>query len=192
MNRIGFALVDKTGAVVQTYSDTVSEDDRPAITVRIGRDLCFMSPKLGEELADGHRLVERFEDLGEAPSPFHSYTEEAVFEDGKVVSRRVYAASADMVPEVISDRQFFEAAAMLGHISKQEALDAVKTGEIPATLAAVIDAIPDEDVKFNARMRLSGAVEFHFSHPLVAQLGAALGWTPEQRADLWRLGDTLK
>lgn len=97
----------------------------------------------------------------------------------------------DPIPDVISDRQFFEALAIEGHITQAEALDAVKTGEVPSTLAGIIDNIPDEAVKFNALMRLSGAVEFRYSHPLVAMLGAAMGWTEEQRANLWRLAASL-
>lgn len=94
-------------------------------------------------------------------------------------------------PEVISDRQFFHALAIEDYITEDEALAAVKTGAIPATLEAVIDAIPVARDRFAAKMHLSGSVEFRYSHPLVAQLGAALGWSEAQRAALWRLAGSL-
>lgn len=91
----------------------------------------------------------------------------------------------DPIPKEISDRQFFQALAIAGAISKDEALDAVKTGAIPATVKSVIDTMP-ADQKFNAEMHLSGAVTFHRSHPLTSALGAALGWDGEKIDNLWR------
>lgn len=98
-----------------------------------------------------------------------------------------YVATPPSVPEIISDRQFFHGLAATAVITKQEALDAVKTGTIPAALQAFVDGIQDADAKFSAEMLLSGAVEFHRSHPLVAQVGAAQGKTDAEIDDFWRM-----
>lgn len=67
---------------------------------------------------------------------------------------------------VISDRQFFQQAAIQGFISQEDALQAVKTGFIPSALQSVINNISDPTEKFNAEMLLSGATEFRKDHPL--------------------------
>ena len=89
------------------------------------------------------------------------------------------------VPPVISDRQFFQQLALMGVITQQEALDAVKTGAIPAALQMVVDALPPS-AKFAAEMSLSGAVEFRRAHPLTSSLGVAMGWTSPEIDQLWR------
>lgn len=109
--------------------------------------------------------------------------------DGQIFTKP--SSDSGPPPEIISDRQFFHALALEDYISEDEALAAVKTGAIPATLEAVIEAIPYARERFAARMHLSGSVEFRYSHPLVAQLGAALGWSEAQRAALWRLAGSL-
>lgn len=84
------------------------------------------------------------------------------------------------VPQVISDRQFFQQAAILGVITQDEALAAVQTGAIPAVLQTVVDGITDPDQKFAATMLLSGATIFERYHPFTNAVGAALGWTSDQ------------
>lgn len=84
------------------------------------------------------------------------------------------------VPQIISDRQFFQQAAVLQIITQQEALAAVQTGAIPAILQAVVDGITDPDQKFAATMMLSGATTFERHHPFTEAVGAALGWTSAQ------------
>jgi len=91
----------------------------------------------------------------------------------------------DPVPRTISDRQFFQQLAVLNVITQQEALDAVRTGAIPAALQALIDALP-EPARFPAEMLISGAVEFRRNHDLVEYVRQALGWTSEQIDQLWR------
>mgnify|MGYP001765331423 CR=1 FL=1 len=95
------------------------------------------------------------------------------------------------VPSVISDRQFYQALAVAGLCTKAEALQAVKVGELPAQLAAIVASIPDEDMQFGTEMLLSGAVEFNRDHPLVGQVGSTLGWTDAQIDDFWRIAGTL-
>lgn len=79
----------------------------------------------------------------------------------------------------ISDRQFYQQAAIDGYISQADALAAVQTGFIPGPLQAIVDQISDADEKFNAQMILSGATTFYRDHPLTDQIGAALGMAPE-------------
>ncbi|MBX9758700.1 MAG: hypothetical protein K2Y29_07965, partial [Beijerinckiaceae bacterium] len=79
------------------------------------------------------------------------------------------------VPQSISDRQFFHALAKQGKINQDEALAAVMTGTIPATMMAIVDAIPDAAEKFDAKMFLAGAVVFDRGHPLVGVFANAMG-----------------
>lgn len=94
------------------------------------------------------------------------------------------------VPPSISDRQFFQAMALAGGITQAEALAAVRTGDIPAALAAIIAQMPAE-AKFNAEMLLSGATVFERTHALTEQLGAAMGWTSAQIDELFRMAGAL-
>ncbi|NTG22054.1 hypothetical protein G6L00_16580 [Agrobacterium rhizogenes] len=96
---------------------------------------------------------------------------------------RIVAAMKD-VPETISDRQFFQQLAIDGMITDDEALSAVKTGDMPATMQAFIAALPATD-QFAAKMVLCGATSFQRSHLLVATFGAANGMTGDQIDDLW-------
>jgi hypothetical protein len=100
-------------------------------------------------------------------------------------------APAPAVPEEISDRQFFQQLANMQVITKGEALAAVKTGEIPATLQAFIDSFEDAGQKFAAEMTVSGAVTFRRSHPMTNLLAAGMGWTAEQVDALWTAAAAL-
>jgi len=102
----------------------------------------------------------------------------------------VTAPSQYGVPKAISDRQFFHALAKRSIISEAEAEAAVATGEIPAAMQAIVDALP-ADQRFDTRMILRGAVEFRRSHPLVAAFGAALGWSEAQIDDLFTFAGSL-
>jgi hypothetical protein len=83
------------------------------------------------------------------------------------------------IPTQISDRQFFHILALMKIITKEEALSAVKTGEIPAAMKSLIDQL-EEDKKFDAEMLLSGATIFERNHQLVNNFGTMFGWTKEQ------------
>lgn len=85
-----------------------------------------------------------------------------------------------VIPEVISDRQFFQALAQppFELITKEEALAAVKTGDIPPAMSALIARLP-EDARFGAEMLLSGATEFRLSNPLVTTFAAAFSINAE-------------
>lgn len=91
----------------------------------------------------------------------------------------------------ISDRQFFQQAAIQGFISQEDALQAVKTGFIPAPLQAIVDTITDPTDKFNAEMLLSGATEFQRNHPLTSVIGTAFGMTEEDINTFFRTASNL-
>lgn len=84
------------------------------------------------------------------------------------------------VPQIISDRQFFQQAAISGIITEDEALAAVSIGAIPTVLQTIVDGIPDSSQQFAAKMLLSGATTFDRSHPLTEVVRASLGWTTAQ------------
>lgn len=81
-------------------------------------------------------------------------------------------ARPDPVPPSISRRQFYQQLALAGTISQAEALAAVKTGEIPSILIAIVDELPAAD-RFGAEMLLAGAASFERAHPLTATIAAA-------------------
>ncbi len=83
------------------------------------------------------------------------------------------AQSTPVVPEAISDRQFFQQLAIDGDISEDEALAAVQTGTLPKKLADAIASLP-EDQRFAARMLVCGATTFLRSNAIVPALGEAL------------------
>lgn len=111
------------------------------------------------------------------------------FVDGAVVSYQPPPPFM-LFPTIITDRQFFQQLALMGVITQDEALAAVKTGAIPAALQAFIDGMP-ADQKFTAEMLVSGAVSFDRNHPMTLALAAGMGWTSQQVDDLWRAAAQL-
>ncbi|BCM86872.1 hypothetical protein mvi_53330 [Methylobacterium indicum] len=99
------------------------------------------------------------------------------------------APAADVLP-AISDRQFFQALALAGAITPDAALAAVMTGRLPAPIEAAVTALPAAE-RFAARMLLSGATAFERGHPMVAQLGAAIGYDAAALDALWRQAAAL-
>lgn len=90
-----------------------------------------------------------------------------------------YVIPASPVPQVISDRQFFQQLAVVGICTQQEALDAVKTGTVPSAMAAIVAQMPS-DQQFGANMIISGATQFVRNHPMTVAIGTAYGWTSDQ------------
>ncbi len=99
-------------------------------------------------------------------------------------------AALQAAPSAISDRQFFQALAQAGAITPDEALAAVMTGRLPAAIEAAVSSLP-EDQQFAARMLLSGATTFERGHPMVTQLGAALGYDDAALDVLWKSASAL-
>jgi hypothetical protein len=125
-----------------------------------------------------------------------AFTDEVTQEERDSAQSIIDSFSVDQMqapatPRLISDRQFFQALALQGAITQDEALAAVRTGAIPAAMQTFIDAIPDQEQQFGATMLLSGAVEFDRNHPLVESFRRAMGWTAQQTNILWRLAATL-
>jgi hypothetical protein len=113
--------------------------------------------------------------------------------------------SKTAVPPTISNRQFYQALATPPPalrappggggapptaITQTEALSAMKTGELPPQLISAIKSLP-QDQQFSAEAMLSGATLFERKHSMADTVMAALGYTPEQADDLWRLAATL-
>jgi hypothetical protein len=99
-------------------------------------------------------------------------------------------APSDPVPSAISDRQFFQQLAAQGLVTQDEALAAVKTGDIPAALQHVVDGLPPGQ-QFEATMIISGATTFQRSHPLTVAIGIACGRTSDQIDALFRAAAVL-
>lgn len=95
------------------------------------------------------------------------------------------AAGVIDVPQTISDRQFFQQLAIAKVISQEEALAAVKTGDIPSALSGFIAALDDAS-RFNAEMLLSGATVFQRNHPLTNAVAMAQGMTADQVDEFFR------
>ncbi|TNC12491.1 hypothetical protein FF100_15570 [Methylobacterium terricola] len=64
------------------------------------------------------------------------------------------------------------------------------TGTLPARIDAAVAGLPEAE-QFAARMLLSGATAFERGHPMVARLGAALGYDAAALDALWRQAATL-
>ncbi len=93
-------------------------------------------------------------------------------------------AQVPAVPQVISDRQFFQQLAVQGVITQAEALSAVQTGTIPSEMQPLINALPATE-QFAAQMQICGATQFERTDPLTLAIGQAYGWTAAQLDALW-------
>ncbi len=87
-------------------------------------------------------------------------------------------------PSKISDRQFFQALALRGMLTFNEALLCVRTGELPMAFQSFLQTLTSEQ-EFSARMLLSGAVIFERDHPLTKAFGDWYGMSPENIDELW-------
>lgn len=94
------------------------------------------------------------------------------------------------VPQVVTDKQFFQAAAQLGIISKLDALTFARVGTLPEALSRAVKLLP-EDQQFPAEMAITMAKTFVRTDPFVVALSAAMGQTPEQVDQLFALAASL-
>ena len=69
--------------------------------------------------------------------------------------------------------------------ARQLRLALVTKGISLSSVKAAIDAIEDETDREVARIEWEHATTFERSHPLIEQVGAALGLTPGQIDDMW-------
>lgn len=95
-----------------------------------------------------------------------------------------------VVPQSVSRRQFYQAAAQEGLITQAEALAVLATGVIPPSLSAIIATLPASS-QFAAQMAIVGAESYLRSDPLVASLGVAMNQTPAQLDALFTLAASL-
>jgi hypothetical protein len=100
------------------------------------------------------------------------------------------AVTEDYVPAEISDRQFFQELAIMGLISKEEALGAVMTGTLPTQFLSFISALPEAD-QFDAKMQLCGATTFNRGNKFVSVFGAIQGMTGADLDELWKRASKL-
>lgn len=145
---------------------------------------------IGGEFVETRRYDERPPHLPHKSVEWYPVAREVGEEFDGVVDDAYIIRRLPPVPLAISDRQFFQQLAIIGIISEDEALEAVKTGELPNALMALIDQLPEEQI-FSAKMLLCGATQFKRGHPLTDYLGAAMGYTPRQIDDLFRAAGAL-
>jgi hypothetical protein len=101
-----------------------------------------------------------------------------------------YVAPTTAPSASISRRQFYQAASVMGEITKEEALAALD-GVIPQVLNAIIEDLPGEDLRFAARMHLKGSTEFLRQHPVTEAVAAGLDWSSEEVDQFFVLAATL-
>lgn len=111
---------------------------------------------------------------------------------GKGVPDEVVSAAqrAALVPSSLSRRQFFQQLAAGGDIAEADAIAALQSGAIPKKMADALAALP-ADGRFAATMLVIGAAQFERSHPMVVQLGAALGKDQAGLDEIWTAGSKL-
>lgn len=100
-----------------------------------------------------------------------------------------------VVPEVISDRQFFQQLAEQNEITWTEAEDAVGPGVLPASMQALIDQLPpgdDGNDQARARVALRGATTFERSHPLTETIRQLFGWTEAELDEFWIAASVIR
>jgi hypothetical protein len=95
-----------------------------------------------------------------------------------------------LVPQSVSDRQFFQASAHLGLITESDALNMMSMGVIPPSLLVAIGTLP-ADQQFSTKMQIIGNRTFERQNPLVLALSASMGLTPAQVDALFTLASTL-
>jgi len=102
-----------------------------------------------------------------------------IWDDAQLALHGIVKTMVNDVPRTISRRQFYQQLALTGTITTAEALAAMKTGDIPASIDQFLDQLTPEE-RFNAEMILTGANEFVRDHPLVAAIGDAEGLSDAQ------------
>jgi phosphohistidine swiveling domain-containing protein len=99
-------------------------------------------------------------------------------EEAEFLAQQEADSGRTLVPQQISDRQFFQQLAVDGIITEEQAL-ASNAAVIPAPLLAIIEQMP-ADQQFDAKMKVSGATTFYRDDPLTIGIGTAYGMTSEQ------------
>lgn len=114
-----------------------------------------------------------------------------VLEQGTHFIRKVDPATLPApVPPSISDRQFFQQIATMGLITEAEAEDAVASGVIPASLAALVEFLPAQ-ARHGARMLLKGATVFERNHEMTDTIAWLYGFDSAATDQLFRNASVL-
>lgn len=132
-----------------------------------------------------HKKIEWFPVVRSYGEPFNGVV------DDEYVFRTVDPSTLPApVPDAISDWQFFQQLATMNLLSKEEAENAVAIGEIPTTILALVEQLPEE-MQFPARMKLKGAVTFRRNNDLTQTIAQLYGFSSEQVDDLFRAASEL-
>lgn len=94
------------------------------------------------------------------------------------------------VPEQISASQFFRALWKAGEITFEECRAALKSGDLPTAMSAMVNQLPEEQQQ-DALLIIEGATSFRRSHWLVPVFASLYGMTAEETDNLWRVAAGL-
>lgn len=151
---------------------------------------------IGGEFKELRRYDERPADISHKQVAWYPVVREygepgASLENGAHVIRKVDPATLPPpVPSSISDRQFFQQIAAMKLITEDEAEDAVASGVIPASLAALVEFLP-EQARHSARMLLKGATVFERSHEMTDTIAWLYGFDSAATDQLFRDASAL-
>lgn len=100
------------------------------------------------------------------------------------------------VPRAVSDRQFFQALAKRGYITKSEMINALKVGDIPLPFQMVIDALAPGQLPAgmdldDVEALVIGATSFERNHPVSQIIAATFGWSDADADEFWTFAATL-
>ena len=151
---------------------------------------------IGGEFRELRRYPDRPDDIAHKRVTWHPVVREygepgASLENGTHYIRTVDPATLPPpVPPSISDRQFCQQLAVMKLITEQEAEDAVAPGTIPATLAALVEMLP-EQARHDARMLLKGATVFERHHEMTDTIAWMYGFDAAAVDQLFRDASAL-
>lgn len=89
-----------------------------------------------------------------------------------------------VVPETISDRQFFQQLAVVNLVTQDEALAYVSAGALPKSMTDLIAKLP-ADAQFGAKMVVIGATSFFRHDPLTVQMITLYGMSAADADAFW-------
>ena len=93
-------------------------------------------------------------------------------------------------PYEVTNRQWFHALANQGDITQQEAMAAIKTGTVPASMQAYIDTLPEAD-QFDTTMILVGETTISWTSDEFKGYASYVGWTDDKIYELFLLAGSL-
>lgn len=170
MEQIGYSLVDWQGNELQVWGDlpgVIHLIPNPVILPNGDHVHCVGLGPIQE-----WQIVPRMFEYGPSSS---------ITFDGT----QILVIQPEPVPEMISDRQFFQQLAVLGEITWEEAEAAVGPGILPSAFADVISTLSIEAQR-PIRMLLIGATQFNRYHLVTAALMQILGKDDAWTDQLWR------